>query len=415
MIDEPEVLIIGAGPAGLGAAEALKRRGVAGVQIVEREQRAGGIPLFCPHATFGLTDFLRPMSGPNYARRLVAAVDARQIATGCTVTSLSADLEAALSTPDGMRVLRPRRVLVATGIRETPRSARLVSGDRPANVMTTGALQRVMANHRALPFRRPVVVGSELVSFSALLTLREAGARAVAMIEANERITAQRPGDLVARLALGTPVLTGTRLVSINAEAADAGRLRSVTVEDGSGGRRDIACDAVIFTGAFVPEASVLAGWPGGTIAGGSRGPRVDQHWRLTDPRVYAAGNVLRSVETAAWSRREGRAAGAAIADDIMSGRVAPDRSIPITCAGAVASSVPAAIAVPGNAPGPLQMQIRMKRAARGRFTIALDGKVVWRSSPTHALPERRIGLSRDLPALDDVGGIEIGFEEVEA
>ena len=48
---------------------------------------------------------------------------------------------------------------------------------------------------RRLPFSRPVVVGSELVSFSAALTLREHGARPVAMVEeaAAHRRPAARP------------------------------------------------------------------------------------------------------------------------------------------------------------------------------------------------------------------------------
>lgn len=412
MTDEPDVLIIGAGPAGLGAARALARRGITGVQLLEREPRAGGIPLFCLHPTFGLSEFYRPMSGPAYARRLLAGVDPSQIATRCTVTAISADLEVSVSTPRGMRTMRPRRILIATGIRETPRSARLVSGDRPRNVLTTGALQRLIAEGEHLPFRHPVVVGSELVSFSALLTLRDAGLRAVAMLEAGARITANRPADWFARIALRTPVFTSTRLVAINAAPNDASRVQSVTVADATGRQREISCDAVLFTGAFVPEASVLAGLPAGLLRGVSRAPLVDQEWRLANPHVYAAGNVLRSVETAAWSHCEGIAAGGAIADDIVGGEPAGRRRVPIICSGPVMASVPAAIVVPGGAPGPLQMQIRMARAARGRFTIALDGRIVWRSAPTTALPERRIGLTRQLPPLEDVTTIEIGFEE---
>ena len=64
---EPDVLVVGAGPAGLAAADRLARSGIDRVLVVDRESEAGGIPRFCPHATFGLTDFCRPMSGPAYA------------------------------------------------------------------------------------------------------------------------------------------------------------------------------------------------------------------------------------------------------------------------------------------------------------------------------------------------------------
>ena len=115
---------------------------------------------------------------------------------GTTVTAVGADGSVTLTGPDGETRCRPERILFATGIRETPRAARLVSGDRPLNVLTTGALLRLVAAGGPLPFARPVVVGSELVAFSAALTLREHGARPVAMVEevaAHLRPPAGRP------------------------------------------------------------------------------------------------------------------------------------------------------------------------------------------------------------------------------
>jgi hypothetical protein len=101
------------------------------------------------------------MSGPRYAERLRKLVPASQILTSTTVTGIGDDLEVALSSAAGSRTVFPRRILLSTGIRETPRSARLISGDRPQNILTTGALQRLVKAGTPLPFSAPVVIGSE--------------------------------------------------------------------------------------------------------------------------------------------------------------------------------------------------------------------------------------------------------------
>ena len=44
-----DVLIVGAGPAGLAAATELKRLGVERVLLVERDSEVGGVPRHCHH------------------------------------------------------------------------------------------------------------------------------------------------------------------------------------------------------------------------------------------------------------------------------------------------------------------------------------------------------------------------------
>ena len=73
-------------------------------------------------------------------------------------------------------------MLLATGCRERPRAARLVPGDRPSGVLTTGELQqRVYLGGERLA-GRALVVGAEHVSFSAAVTLAHAGARVIALV-----------------------------------------------------------------------------------------------------------------------------------------------------------------------------------------------------------------------------------------
>src|SRR5262245_23469748 len=167
-----DVVIVGGGPAGWSAARRLLGAGVRDVVVLEREVEAGGIPRHCGHGGFGIGQYLSlPMSGPDYARRLVDSAAGADIRLSTTVTAIEPGGRLHTVHPtEGARIVEGRCVLLATGIRETPRSARLVTGARPLGVTTTGALQQMVYLKHLRPFARAVVVGSELVSFSVLLT-----------------------------------------------------------------------------------------------------------------------------------------------------------------------------------------------------------------------------------------------------
>ncbi|NLE69928.1 MAG: NAD(P)-binding domain-containing protein, partial [Clostridiales bacterium] len=64
-----DLLIIGAGPAGLAAAIAAKRAGVMDLLVLEREDEQGGILNQCIHNGFGLHRFKEELTGPEYAER----------------------------------------------------------------------------------------------------------------------------------------------------------------------------------------------------------------------------------------------------------------------------------------------------------------------------------------------------------
>ena len=67
-MDKYDVVIIGGGPAGMGAGIECAKTG-AKTLIIERENRLGGILNQCIHNGFGLHYFKEELTGPEYANR----------------------------------------------------------------------------------------------------------------------------------------------------------------------------------------------------------------------------------------------------------------------------------------------------------------------------------------------------------
>ncbi|RDG37478.1 NAD(P)/FAD-dependent oxidoreductase [Streptomyces corynorhini] len=302
----PDVVIVGAGPAGLtAAAELAPALGTGRVLVLDREPAAGGIPRHSDHTGYGVRDLKRVLTGPAYARTLVdkALAAGADIRTEATVTGWSGDRSLDVTTPDGLLRVDARAVILATGARERPRSARLIPGDRPSGVYTTGQLQNLVHLHHQEVGRRAVVVGAELVSWSAVLTLREAGCRTVLMTTEHEHPDAYAAFHLPGRALLDGRLATGTRITRI----IGRGRLRAVEVEETATGRRHtVECDTLILTGDWIPDHELVR--TGGLdLDPGTKGPLVDTALRTSRPGVFAAGNLLHAVDTADIAALDGR------------------------------------------------------------------------------------------------------------
>jgi thioredoxin reductase len=292
-----DVLVIGGGPAGLSAAREVCGRLGASVTVVDRESSAGGIPRHSDHPGYGIRDLRRLMSGPAYARELTdrAAAAGARILTSTTVTGWSGERTVWVSSPEGRFPITASSILLATGARERPRTARMVPGDRPAGVFTTGQLQNTVHLHHRWVGSRAVIVGSELVSWSAAVTLREAGCRTVLMTSEQPRLEAYAAFTVPGSVALRFPTARRTRVTRVMGKD----RVTGVEIENlDTGQRRVIACDTVVFTGDWIADGE-LARMAGVVMDGVTGGPVVDTALRTSAPGVFAAGNLVHPVDTA--------------------------------------------------------------------------------------------------------------------
>ena len=319
---EAEVLIVGAGPAGLSAAIELKKQGIKNVLVVDREPEAGGTPRMCDHLGFGILDLRRMLTGPRYARyfRELAEKFDVEVRTSTTITGWNGR-KLTFTSPSGLGEIEAKAVLLATGIRERPRAARMVPGTRPQGIFTTGSLQRFV-HQEGLPVgKRAVIVGAELVSLSALLTLMQAGAKPVAMLSEEDTHQVEFPyvfakWGLVDILRL-TPFISNARVTNIfghkRVEGIEITRLRK------SGAAPEVSniqCDSVVFTGNWIGE-NEIARLGGLDIDSATKAPKIDAGFRSSVDGIFVAGNLLRggkSVHTASECTMEGKRAAKAIA-----------------------------------------------------------------------------------------------------
>ncbi len=310
MKKEYQVIIIGAGPAGIGAARALQKNGISDFIVIDREEKIGGVPRHCLHPSFGLLTFYRPLSGPTFIRKISANLNKESFITKASVTHIDKNGAIKISTNEGVHTLIGKRIILATGARETPRHPRLISGLRPQGVLTTGALQQMIYLKGQKPCQNPVIIGSELVSFSALWTLRSHGIHIRAMIEQNARPSVWRICNLLP-MTLGTKVMASTKIASIGGLE----RVEYVDLENTQSGKKErIACDAVIFTGKFVGENTLVR--HSHLAQNAQTGvPITDQFGRCSDDLYFATGNMLHPAETGEQCFAEGLLVGKNVAN----------------------------------------------------------------------------------------------------
>ena len=335
--DETDLLVIGAGPAGLAAALAASNRGVRVTLIDENpvpfETMGEEIPLHFGSRMGTVVANRNAMlealleSAPELADALEAGVDVRlgTVAWGLFPQRPTAawidGCVAGLADEDRAYLLRFKQVIVASGSRDM--GLAFPGWERPG-VMGASAAYRLAMTYDALSTRVAVVMGSSTAALQIANELSDKGVRIAAVIEQGETVT----GDaaLLAHLvAGGTQVLT--RHVIERAEGATgSGEVEAVTVVavDANGRHwkdelKRLACDTVLLGIATVSAIELLEAAGCDTAFIPERGghvARIDEAQRTSLPFILAAGDC-----TGTWAaksvapsiaRREGRIAAAA-------------------------------------------------------------------------------------------------------
>ena len=303
-----DVLIIGAGPAGLAAAIRAKEEGVSNVTIIERDKVLGGLLHQCIHNGFGLWYFGQDMAGPEYAKKFIDRVKEMgiNILLDSMVLNITPNKKVTFCNQNGVQTLNPKAIVLAMGCRERTRESIMVSGNRPAGVFTAGTAQRFVNVEGYIPGKEVVILGSGDIGMIMARRLTLEGLNVKAVVEVLPYVGGLIRNEVQCLHDFDIDILLKHTVSWIHGKE----RVEGVTISEIdnnmmpiAGTEKDVDCDTLILSVGLIPE-NELSTMAGVRLDPITNGPIVDEYRMTNISGIFAGGNVVQVhdlVDNVSW------------------------------------------------------------------------------------------------------------------
>lgn len=311
-----QVVVVGAGPAGMCAAIAAAEKG-AEVLIADENDRPGGQLFKQIHKFFGASDHYAGVRGIEIGKRLLKKLQdtGAEIWLQSEVYGIFKNRRLGMIHKGGHITAEAERIILACGGME---KAAAFPGSTLPGVMGAGAAQTMTNIYRVRPGRRAVIMGSGNVGLITAYHLLQAGVQIQAVVEAAPQIKGYEVHAAKLRRA-GVPIRTGSTVV----EAYGAEGLEAVAIASVDQNRREIpgtrsVMDADVLCLAVGLTPMTELAWQVGckldyNASLGGYVPKLDKNMETTVRGIFAAGDIT-GIEEASIAMEEGTLAGIAAA-----------------------------------------------------------------------------------------------------
>ena len=309
-----ELIVIGAGPAGLSAAIEGAKAGMR-VAVFDENARPGGQLFKQIHKFFGSKEHKAKIRGFRIGEMLLQEAEAAgvNVQLNATVLGIFPEKRITVRFGDHVEQFSGDNIIVATGAAE---NMVLFDGWTKPGVIGAGAAQTLMNLHGVQPGQNILMVGSGNVGLVVSYQLLQAGCKVAALIDAAPRVGGY--GVHAAKVArYGVPFYM--RHTILRAEGKDQVEGAVIAEVDDKfqpipGTEKHLDVDTICLAVGLSPMSQVLRmsgceidDTPGGLV------PKTDAYGETTIPGLFAAGDVA-GIEEASSAMIGGRIAGLAAA-----------------------------------------------------------------------------------------------------
>ena len=409
------VVVIGGGPAGLGAAVEAKKNGAEKVLIVERDRELGGILNQCIHNGFGLHEFKEELTGPEYAGRFIEMARENNIGYILNTMVLSiaeddADKVITALGEQGLQEIKADAVVLAMGCRERTRGAIDIPGYRPAGVYNAGAAQRYLNMEGQMVGKKVVIYGSGDIGLIMARRMTLEGAKVKCVVEINPHSSGLTRNIVQCLDDFNIPLKLQTCINYIHGK----NRVEGVTLakldenrEVVPGSEEFIDCDTVLLSVGLIPE-NELSTNVGIELDRRTNGPIVDSTMSTNKEGIFACGNVVHVHDLVDFVTKESRIAGKQAAAYVLNKKknlekVKEKMSVATTVAGdGISYIVPQSINLDSNED--INLFMRVRNIYKNKKLVVRSGnKVILEKKRLHMIPSEMEILKIDTQKLRDI------------